>query len=60
VLFRSNATKYAIYTITGQLVDEGTISSGVINIPGQTKGMHVISLFGAAGQRLSSSKIVME
>ena len=57
---QSSAAKYAIYSITGQLVDAGTISNGGITIPQQTKGMHVVTLFDAAGQRLSSSKIVIE
>ncbi|NCA85785.1 MAG: T9SS type A sorting domain-containing protein [Clostridia bacterium] len=57
---QSDAAKYTIYTITGQQVAAGTISNGVISIPGQTKGMHVVSIFDAAGQRLSSSKIVIE
>ncbi len=56
----SSAAKYSIYSITGQLVDAGIIGNGVINIPGQAKGMHVITLFDAEGQRLSSSKIVIE
>jgi hypothetical protein len=56
----SGATKYALYSITGQLVEAGTISNGVINLPVQAKGMHVITLFAVDGQRLSSSKIVIE
>ncbi|MDD3132858.1 MAG: T9SS type A sorting domain-containing protein [Bacteroidales bacterium] len=57
---QSSAAKYAIYSITGQLMDAGTISNGGITIPQQTKRMHVVTLFDAAGQRLSSSKIVIE
>jgi hypothetical protein len=57
---QSSAAKYAIYSITGQLVDAGTIRNGSISISQQTKGMHVVTLFDAAGQRLNSSKIVIE
>lgn len=56
----SGATKYALYSITGQRVDAGIISNGVINLPVQAKGMYVITLFAADGQRLSSSKVVIE
>jgi hypothetical protein len=56
----SGATKYAIYSITGQLVDAGTISNGIITLPVQAKGMHVVTLFATDGQRLSSSKVVIE